>query len=185
MTPGSSDLSRFQPDLRRRIELTTSVRVSDRIEKVPDAGPIRTVQGLEVQVMHNGVVVEKDCYEGPWMTEVIARLRGHHEPQEEVAFAEIVDRLRMDTPEPVMVELGSYWAYYSLWLKSEIPSATVVLVEPGPANLQVGIRNFKLNGLRAPSAVPAAVGLTTAPRSSSPARAIGSPGRSVLSRWTV
>jgi FkbM family methyltransferase len=158
MTPSSTDLSRFEPELQRRIELATSVRATDRIEKVPDAGTIRTVNGHDVQVMHNGVVVEKDCYGGPWMTEIIARLRGHHEPQEEVAFAEIVERLTADTPEPVMVELGSSWAYYSLWLKSEIPAATVVLLEPDPANLQVGVRNFKLNGLSVASAVHAAVG---------------------------
>jgi hypothetical protein len=108
--------------------------------------------------MHNGVVVEKDCYGGTWMTEVIARLRGHHEPQEEIAFAEIVDRLEADTSDPVMVELGSFWAYYSLWFKHQIPSATVVLVEPDPVNIQVGVRNFALNGLTPSSVVQAAVG---------------------------
>ena len=154
----SSDLSQITPALRRRIETTTSVRVTDRINKVPDAGTIRALNGHEVQVMHNGVVVEKDCYGGPWMTEVITRLRGHHEPQEEIAFAEVVDALERDTPEPVMVELGSYWAYYSLWLKSQVPPTTVVLVEPDEVNLQVGIRNFDLNGLAVSSAVHAAVG---------------------------
>lgn len=158
MTTMESDLSHIAPDLRRRIEMTTSIRVTDRLEKVSDAGAIRVVDGREVQVMHNGVVVERDCYGGPWMTEVIRRLRGHHEPQEEIAFAEIVDRVKSDTPSPVMIELGSYWAYYSLWFKSEIPAATVVLVEPDPVNLQVGVRNFELNGLTPSAVVQAAVG---------------------------
>ncbi len=153
------ELQHIAPDLRRRIEKTTSVRATDRLDKVPDAGAIRVVDGREVQVMHNGVLVEKDCYGGPWMTEVIARLRGHHEPQEEIAFAAIVDRLKEDDEPPVMIELGSYWAYYSLWLKSEIPDATVGLVEPDPANLQVGVRNFELNGLRPSSVLQAAVGV--------------------------
>jgi FkbM family methyltransferase len=148
----------MDPATRRRVERTTSIRVTDRIQKVPDAGTIAEVDGQQVQVMHNGVVVEKDCYGGPWMTEVIARLRGHHEPQEETAFAEIVDTLEADTSDPVMIELGSYWAYYSLWFKHQIPSATVVLVEPDPVNLQVGVRNFALNGLTASAVVQAAVG---------------------------
>jgi FkbM family methyltransferase len=158
MTATGGDLSHIEPEWRRRVEITTSVRVTDAIEKVPGAGGIRELNGREVQVMHNGVVIEKDCYGGPWMTEVIARLRGHHEPQEEIAFAEIVDRLQGDTSEPVMIELGSYWAYYSLWFKHQIPSATVVLVEPDPFNLQVGVRNFALNDLAPSSVIQAAVG---------------------------
>jgi FkbM family methyltransferase len=155
-SPG--DLTRFDPAVRRRIETTTSIRVTDRMEKVARAGQIQTVDGQDVQVMHNGVLVEKDCYGGPWMTEIISRLRGHHEPQEEVAFAEILDTLQGDTAAPVMIELGAYWAYYSLWFASQIPAGTVVLVEPDPVNLAVGIRNFALNGLTARAAVPAAVG---------------------------
>jgi FkbM family methyltransferase len=96
--------------------------------------------------MHNGIVVEEHCYGGPWMTEIIRQLRGHHEPQEEVAFNAIVERLRSDTAQPVMVELGSYWAYYSLWLKAAIPGARCICVEPDPRNLEVGRRNFELNG---------------------------------------
>jgi FkbM family methyltransferase len=158
MMPDGSDISHIEPALRRRVETVTSIRVTDRISKVAQAGLIREVDGQQVQVMHNGVVVEKDCYGGTWMTEVIARLRGHHEPQEEIAFAEIVDRLEADTSDPVMVELGSFWAYYSLWFKHQIPSATVVLVEPDPVNIQVGVRNFALNGLTPSSVVQAAVG---------------------------
>ena len=158
MTATGSDLSHVDPAFRRRVEKTTSLRVTDRLKKVPDAGAIREVNGREVQVMHNGVVVEKDCYGGPWMTEVITQLRGHHEPQEEIAFAELVETLRGDTGNPVMVELGAFWAYYSLWFKSEVPAATVVLVEPDPENLQVGIRNFELNRLTPSAVVRAAVG---------------------------
>ena len=158
MTPTVSDLSHFDPSLRRRIEITTRVRVTDRLQKVADAGTIRRLDGHDVQVMHNGVVVEKDCYGGAWMTEIIARLRGHHEPQEEVAFAEIVDRIQKDTSDPVMIELGSFWAYYSLWFKHQIPSSTIVLVEPDPINLQVGVRNFDLNGLSPSVVLQAAVG---------------------------
>jgi FkbM family methyltransferase len=142
---------------KHRIELTTSVRDTEPLPKVPNAGMIETREGRRVQVMHNGVVVEEHCYGGPWMTEVIRRLRGHHEPQEEVAFNAVVERLKADTPSPVMVELGSFWAYYSLWLKTEIPGAECICVEPDPRNLEVGRRNFALNGISA-RFVHAAVG---------------------------
>lgn len=131
----------------RRIQATTAVRDTDRIPKVPDAGQVRDHNGVSVQVMHCGILVEQDGYYGGWMTEVIRRLRGHHEPQEEAVFYELIERMRADTSAPVMVELGSYWAYYSLWLKNAFPAATCVMVEPDRANLEVGRRNFELNGV--------------------------------------
>src|SRR4051794_5289921 len=147
----------FTEEEQRRIELTTAVRDTDALPKVPNAGTIETRNGTRVQVMHNGLVVEEDGYFGPWITEIIRRLRGHHEPQEEAAFAAVVGRLESDAPQPVMVELGSYWAYYSLWLKTAIPEAQNVCVEPDPRNLEVGRRNFALNGVDA-RFIQAAVG---------------------------
>jgi FkbM family methyltransferase len=147
----------FTEEEQRRIELTTAVRDTDALPKVPNAGEVETRDGTSVQVMHNGLVVERDGYVGPWITEIIKRLRGHHEPQEEFAFAAAVERLKADTPDPVMVELGSYWAYYSLWLKTAIPDARCVCVEPDPRNLDVGRRNFALNGFDA-RFIQAAVG---------------------------
>jgi FkbM family methyltransferase len=45
-----------------------------------------------------------------------------------------------------MLELGAFWAYYSLWFKHRIPSGRAFMVEPDPAYLEVGRRNFDLNG---------------------------------------
>jgi hypothetical protein len=142
---------------RSRVELTVAVRDTDAIPKVPDAGDIRLRDGRRVQVMHNGVVVEADCYYGDWMTAIIRQLRGHHEPQEEPVFHAVVQRLAADTPDAAMVELGSYWAYYSLWLRHALPGARNVLVEPASEYLEVGLRNFALNGYDA-VALRAAVG---------------------------
>jgi FkbM family methyltransferase len=135
----------FTAGALRRIELTTAVRDTDRIPKVPNAGQTTIHDGVRVQIMHCGVLIEQDCYYGSWMTEVIRRLRGHHEPQEEVVFHELMSRLGHDTTAPVMVELGSYWAYYTLWLKHLHPEATCILVEPDPQHLRVGQRNLALN----------------------------------------
>lgn len=143
---------------QRRIALTTAVRDTDAIPKVPNAGEVTVHDGVAVQIMHNGILVEEGCYYGAWMTEVIRQLRGHHEPQEELAFHTILERLAADTPIPTVVELGSFWAYYSLWAKHDIPAARLTLVEPDARNLAVGRRNLELNGMQATSMIHAAVG---------------------------
>jgi FkbM family methyltransferase len=127
----------------KRIGLTVSCRDTDLIPKVAGAGEVH--DGL--QVMHNGVRIVEGCYYGDWMTEVIRRLRGHHEPQEEVAFHALLERLA-DTVDgrPTMLELGAFWAYYSLWFLQRFPNGESFLVEPDPAYLEIGRRNFELNG---------------------------------------
>jgi FkbM family methyltransferase len=100
--------------------------------------------------MHNGVRVIEGGYYGEWMSEVIRRLRGHHEPQEELAFHAVVERLAPTSgPAPVVIELGSWWAYYSLWAQQRLAGARSFCVEPDPAYLEVGRRNFGLNGREA------------------------------------
>jgi len=130
---------------RRRVEQTVAVHDTDPIPKVAEAGSVVERDGRRVQVMHNGALVEAGAYHGDWMIEVIQRLRGHHEPQEELAFHTVLERLAEDTPEPVMIELGAFWAYYSIWAKRRIPGARLVLVEPDRSNLEVGRRNLELN----------------------------------------
>jgi len=107
--------------------------------------------------MHCGIVVEEDCYYGQLITEIIRILRGHHEPQEELVFHAIIERLRIDTPGAVMVELGANWSYYSLWFVSQIKGGQAFCVEPDPGYLDVGRRNFRLNFLDA-TFVQAAIG---------------------------
>lgn len=141
----------------RRIAITTVVRDTDRIPKVPGAGSVEQRDGRRVQIMHNGVLIEEGCYYPDWTTEIIRRLRGHHEPQEEVAFHILVERLREEGGAPTMLELGSFWAYYSLWLKHALPETRCLLVEPDPEHLDVGRRNFALNG-RSGEFLQAAVG---------------------------
>ena len=151
-------MSTFSEDDQRRIDRTVAVRDTDVIPKVPDAGEVTERDGVSVQVMHNGIVVREACYGGAWMTEIIRQLRGHHEPQEELAFHTVLQRLVSDTPEPTVVELGSFWAYYSLWAKQAIPAARLILVEPDAENLAVGQRNLELNGVEASVTLHAAVG---------------------------
>jgi FkbM family methyltransferase len=144
-----TDLRSLDESVRRRIALTVAVRDTDAIPKVTQAGEVIIRDGERLQVMHNGVLVSEGRYHGAWMTEVIRQLRGHHEPQEELAFHTVLERLAESSESPVMVELGSFWAYYSIWAKHRIPSARLVLVEPDPSNLAVGRHNLELNGMEA------------------------------------
>ncbi|MCC7253466.1 FkbM family methyltransferase [Hyphomicrobium sp.] len=125
-----------------RIKLAASCRDADAIPKHADAGAVIDSDGRRVQIMHNGVKVLADQYYGSWMTELVRHLRGHHEPQEESVFHAVLQALG---PRPTMVELGGYWCYYSLWLKSVFPDARVIVVEPIGERLAVGRANFALN----------------------------------------
>jgi len=109
------------------------------IPKHPDAG---TCKGGHL-IMHNGVRVLPTCYLG-WQNYVMVRdARGVHEPEEERVF---MDVLRTLGPGATMVELGAYWAFYSLWFQQAIEGARSVLVEPTLSNLNYGRKNFRING---------------------------------------
>jgi hypothetical protein len=69
------------------------------------------------RILHNGVRIVAVGYYSDWMTGIIERLRGHHEPQEEVVFHEVLRHL---PPMATMLELGSFKSYYSLWFKSQL-----------------------------------------------------------------
>src|SRR3954469_20370294 len=133
----------------RRVLLALRCTDADELPKVPGAGEGFDQAGVTVQRMFNGLLVEEGRYAGSWMTEIIRSSRGHHEPQEEVVFDAIVRRLQQDAgPEPRMIEFGSFWSFYSLWFGKALPGATMFGLEPDPSNLQVGVRNAELNGLR-------------------------------------
>ncbi|MFT3729834.1 MAG: FkbM family methyltransferase [Hyphomicrobium sp.] len=130
---------------RFRIEMTVGCRDCDHIAKVEQAGAVIDENGSPVQIMHNGLRITKDCYYGSWMTEIITRLSGHHEPQEEKVFDELLKHVG---PNATMIELGGYWAYYSMWFLRQAPNTRrSIVVEPKPDNLAVGKTNAALNGL--------------------------------------
>lgn len=128
----------------QRIRVTCSCRDSDAIPKVPDAGRVVTENvPRPFQIMHNGVKVYVDSHYGAFNTEIIRVLRGHHEPQEELVFHHV---LRTIPPGGVMIELGCFWAFYSLWFQAAVPGAVNYMVEPVESCLAAGRANFELNG---------------------------------------
>ena len=136
------------PEARKeaeRIAIAASCRDADDIPKVRDAGIVLTEpDGSQLQVMHNGLRVVADGYYGAWMTRLIQHCRGHHEPQEERAFYEMVNRLANDA---TMLELGGYWAYYTCWFLRGASERRAWVVEPDPAHLDIGRRNAAINGV--------------------------------------
>jgi FkbM family methyltransferase len=132
-------------DERRRVNEALLCTDTDYIPKVPDAGNVRVDEkGRRVQVMHNGLVVAADGYYGEFVTQIIERMKGHHEPQEEKVFHEV---LKAVPPGSTMIELGSYWAYYSLWFHKAVEGARNFMIEPAKAALECGRVNFQLNGM--------------------------------------
>lgn len=139
-TPGLWRLS-----AEERMQMTISCRDTDYIPKVKDAGVIKKVGAKEVQIMFNNLLVENGGYHDEWMSAIIKSLKGHHEPQEEKVFYEVLKRI---SNKPTMIELGSFWAYYSVWFAKQFPGSQVVGCEPDPTNLALGQRNAELNKLK-------------------------------------
>ena len=133
--------------LDQRIEMTASARDADAIPKVDGAGAVFVDEnGERVQRMHNGLKVLADGYCGPWMTQLIERCRGHHEPQEELAFHSLIERL---SDRATMIEIGANWSYYSLWFARGQPLRRAFIIEPDPNGLALAAKNLALNGLSA------------------------------------
>ena len=136
--------TKYHPELMRRIIMTSKCRDADYISKAKYAVSIDDSGGIKLQVMHNGLKVVEGCYYGEWMTEVIKRCRGHHEPQEEKAF-EIINNLIGHSG--FMIELGCFWAYYSLWFLSKSKHRSAVGLEPEPDHIKFGLQNAEINHL--------------------------------------
>lgn len=125
-----------------RTLMTIGCRDTDVIPKVPGAGSMVQEGEHLMQVMHNGLRVQAGGYYGEWMAQIIRGLQGHHEPQEELVFHHLLRYVRHGTR---MAELGSFWAYYTLWFLKEIPRSNALCIEPDPYNLSVGKQNVWLN----------------------------------------
>jgi len=130
-------------DYAARTRLALACCDCDSIPKLGGAGGLRQIDGTWYQMMHNGVLVALDGYYGRWMSDIIRNLKGHHEPQEELAFHNVLSAIG---PNATMIEAGSYWAYYSAWFQKRIPGARNIMIEPVERNLEVGKQNFQING---------------------------------------
>ena len=112
--------------------------INEKIERCDKSGIIED----NYVYMHNGVKIYRDSYYGEF-SDILILNKGVHEPQEEYAFSVVLNNIRKK--DPIMLELGSYWAFYSLSLISKIPESRCFMIEPGDIEIEKGISNFKLN----------------------------------------
>ena len=111
------------------------------IDRVPMAG---VVTNGEI-CLHNGIRVPHvgdGAYFGEF-SQILVLNRGVHEPLEEFVFQELLKVLPANV---VILELGAYWAHYSMWLKQQCPRSSAILVEAQDLHIQVGVDNFARNG---------------------------------------
>jgi hypothetical protein len=94
--------------------------------------------------MHNGLKIEPLSYYGYPMLNMLMKTKGIHEPQEERAFLNVLEVL---PSEPKMLELGSYWSFYSMCFLRRFPQGESFLVEPTAEGLEFGKSNFRINSL--------------------------------------
>ena len=114
------------------------------IKRIPSAGYIDKEHCI---ILHNGNRVPRD---GPGAyyddySDLLIINRGVHEPLEEYCFQQMLEAL--DNESPCMIELGSYWAHYSMWIKKIKPATQCFMVESDEINLFAGKENFKRNGM--------------------------------------
>lgn len=125
----------------KRTEDTLNCTDNEFIPKVPNAGKIIG----NYQIMHNDIKIMLGSYYGFGYTKLMEQSKGVHEPQEERAFQEV---LKYIPENGTMIELGSYWAFYSIWFNQKIKNARSYMIEPDPLSLVKGKVNFEINKCR-------------------------------------
>ncbi|MCH2124912.1 MAG: FkbM family methyltransferase [Pirellulaceae bacterium] len=125
-------------DMAGRIRELNEDPSNQWIPRVDRAGEI--VDGY--LVTHNGLLVTPS---DPGYVQLLTSNTGCHEPQEEYLFQQVLEQIPGGGQ---MLELGAYWAFYSMWFAKEVQNANCYLVEPRKKNLKVGKHNFAKNGFR-------------------------------------
>jgi FkbM family methyltransferase len=123
-----------------RIKLLLESSDNEKILHTSKAGKFNKDYNL---LMHNGLIIDPLSYYGLPMLEALFKNKGVHEPQEEYAFQEVLKEI---PDSGVMIELGSYWSFYSMWFNLKIKNPTNYMIEP--ENVDSGIKNFTLNKMK-------------------------------------
>jgi hypothetical protein len=132
-------LGELKPEWESRIEKVCKCPDNDFIKRVPNAGIISNGW----ITMHNGIKVSAMGYYGKGILNMLVRNAGVHEPEEERVFQEVLKCIK---PGSTILEVGAYWAFYSLWFASEVKDAKCHMIEASHANILSGKKNFKKAG---------------------------------------
>lgn len=142
---GDPDTLEKACNFNERFREIVSDPINILIERVPEAG---FIDKLGRVILHNGnrVPVTGDLAYYDDFSDVLIINRGVHEPLEEYCFQQVLKTL--SKLSPTMVELGAYWAHYSMWFMRRFPSAKCYMVEPDSKNIACGENNFRINNLK-------------------------------------
>jgi len=112
------------------------------IQRVADAG---YVDKNNCVILHNGnrVPITGNFSYYNSFSDILIFNRGVHEPLEEYCFQEMLKKIKIKSP--IIIELGAYWAHYSMWLKKKFPEGKCYMIEPDLKNLECGKNNFRIN----------------------------------------
>jgi hypothetical protein len=130
----------FDAEWESRIQKVILAGCNASIPRVANAGRIHN----GFQTMHNGLEISTGDYYGLPIAKMLYLNKGVHEPEEEKIFQSILAKLPAN---PVMVEMGAYWSFYSMWFLKETTDGKVYMIEPETKNLAVGEKNFRKNNL--------------------------------------
>ena len=147
MIDGEKDLIEHLPSAEQEYWME---RINDVLQGPDNADIPRDVEAGKLNdttfVMHNGILIDPLSYYSFPLLKMLVENKGVHEPQEEKIFQEV---LKLLPKKPMtMLELGSYWSFYSMWFMKEFPDARCLMVEPDRRNLFYGKRNLKLNKMQ-------------------------------------
>lgn len=125
----------------RRKDLALQCTDNQHIPRAANAGNMENGN----IIMHNGLQVLPASYNGEGMRLLLRDTKGVHEPQEERMFHEVLKHVPAGSS---MVELGSYWAFYSMWFYNQVDSAKCIMIEPELHHMNFGAENFALNNMQ-------------------------------------
>lgn len=132
-------LAHDYPEWQARVNDVVSCPDNQEIPRVFSAGSVR---GGWV-VMHNGIEVGGLTYYGGQALSMLVQNRGVHEPQQERVFMEVLPYIATGS---AMLELGAYWAFYSIWFAITVPQARSFIIEPRPISMMAAKTNFRRAG---------------------------------------
>lgn len=132
--------TKFSSEWEFRIERVVASEWNRAIVRVQDAGLIKD----GYQIMHNNLRVLTGAYYGLPIAKMLYLNKGVHEPEEEKIFGDILKLLQ---PGSTMLEMGAHWSFYSMWFLKSNTGGKAYMIEPEPKFLEVGKRNFLMNGL--------------------------------------
>lgn len=126
-------------------ERINRIKWSPYNQKIPRVNHAGQVFG-DYQLMHNGLFIKVGGYYGYPITKALFVNKGVHEPFEEYYFCKILSEIY--NKAPVILELGAYWSFYSMWFLKEKDNSSAFMIEPIKENIKIGKLNFEYNNLK-------------------------------------